>query len=141
MLTSILILTLGVQIGAIVMAVVITSKRKRNDPIIVREIEEERRQSFGTADADIADILAHTIREFGERQLEHDRAIGQRAGHREVVHGTHRLDAERPHRALVDERAVDEAIGHHVRAACEGRRDDLLDRLFSHAAKSTDADE
>ena len=56
MLTSILILTLGVQIGAIVMAVVITSKRKRNDPIIVREIEEERRQSFGTADADIADL-------------------------------------------------------------------------------------
>jgi len=30
---------------------------------------------------------------------------------------------------LVDERAVDEAIGHHVRAAREGRRDDLLDGL------------
>ena len=60
---------------------------------------------------------------------EQHRGVGQQAAGAEVVDGAHGLGADAAHDALVDERAADEAVGDHGRAARQRGRDHVLDEL------------
>ena len=60
-----------------------------------------------------------------EPHVEQDHEVGREPAQRERVDRAHGLDAEPAHGALVDERAVDEAIGHDDLAASQRRLDDL----------------